>query len=96
MMRKTQSKEAFAVDVEDVSGHKKVRAAGISPDMTVAELVQGLVPQMGLPGTDPEGRPVSYHVRSDREGRHVHGSEIVGDVLSPDDRIVLQPNIQAG
>ena len=73
--------DAFAVNVEDVSGHKRVRAAGISPDMTIAELVQGLIPKMELPGSDPEGRPVAYHVRSDREGRHLHGSEIVGDVL---------------
>jgi hypothetical protein len=89
-------RESIALCAEDVSGYTKVRAAGISPDMTVGELVEGLVPKMGLPGADAGGRPVSYHARSDREGRHLHASEIVGDALEPDDRIVLQPNIQAG
>ena len=96
MSRETGLRDSFAVNVQDVSGQKKVRAAGISPDMTVGELVQGLIPQMRLSGSDGDGRPVSYHVRSDREGRHLRQNELVGDVLEPDDDIVLQPNIQAG
>ena len=96
MSSETRMYDALALNVESVSGHKKVRAAGIAPQMTVAELVEGLLAQMELPAVDPEGRPISYHVRSDREGRHLHATEIVGDVLQPDDGIVLQPNIQAG
>ncbi len=96
MLKRTRWREAFALSVGDVAGHKQVRAAGIPADMTVAELVQGLAAKMGLPERDAEGRSLSYHVRSDSEGRHLHGSEIVGDVLLPNDHIVLQPNIQAG
>ena len=86
--------EAFSLYVEDVSGQRKVRAAGVSPDMTVGELVQGLIPRMGLPAT-ADDRPVSYHLR-DGAGRNLHASELVGDVLEPDDCVVLQPNIMAG
>lgn len=96
MSSQTRVRDPFTLRVENVSGHKKVRAAGVSPDITVAELTAGLTAKMDLPDKDPEGRPVSYHVRSDREGRHLHSSEVVGDVLQPGDRIVLQPNIQAG
>jgi hypothetical protein len=42
------------------------------------------------------GRPVTYHARLDREGRHLHATETVGEALQPNDRIVLQPNIDAG
>ncbi len=88
--------EAFSLNVEDVSGHHKVRAAGISPAMTVRELVRGLVPRMDLPLSDQDGRPMAYHVRLEREGRHLHASEIVGDALEPDDCLILQPHIVAG
>ena len=96
MSRETGLRDSFAVNVQDVSGQKKVRAAGISPDMTVGELVQGLIPQMSLSESDADGRPLSYHLRSDREGRHLREHELAGSVLEPDDVIVLQPNIQAG
>ena len=96
MSNLTASKEAFGITVSDVSGQTLVRAAGVSPNSTVGELVQGLVPKMELPTADPEGRRLSYHVRLEREGRHLHASEIVGDVLQPNDQIILQPNIMAG
>jgi hypothetical protein len=88
--------EALAIQASDVSGQKVVKVAGIAPDATIGELVQGLVPKMELPTADAEGRPLSYHVRLEREGRHLHATEIVADVLEPEDRIVLQPNIMAG
>ena len=89
-------RDAFAISVADVSGQNVVRAAGVSPGATVGELVQGLVPKMNLPESDAEGRKMSYHVRLERLGRHLHPSEVVGDVLEEDDRITLQPNIMAG
>ncbi len=94
MTRELELKEAFSFFVEDVSGHHKVKAAGVSPDMTVGELVQGLIPRLGLPAT-ADDRPVSYHLR-DGAGRNLHASEIVGDVLEPGESVVLQPNIMAG
>ena len=84
------------IRASDVSGQKTVKVAGIDPDSTIGELVEGLVPKMHLPANDGEGRPISYHVRLEREGRHLHASEITGEVLQSDDQIVLQPNIMAG
>lgn len=86
----------LAIQASDVSGQKVVRVAGLSPGTTVAELVSGLVPKMGLADADADGRQLAYHVRLEREGRHLHASEVVGDVLMPGDKIVLQPNIMAG
>ena len=87
---------ALAIDAVGPTGQNPVRVAGISPDSTIGELVTGLVPKMGLPAADPEGRPLSYQVRLEREGRHLHATEIAGDVLRPQDRIALHPNIMAG
>jgi hypothetical protein len=39
---------------------------------------------------------LSYQALLEREGRHLHAAERVSDVLEPQDRIVLQPNIDAG
>lgn len=95
-MSSTLVREPFAVSVANVSGQKVVRAAGISPATTVGELVQGLIPKMDLLQADADGRKIAYHCRLERLGRHLHPTEIVGDVLEPDDRLVLQPNIVAG
>ena len=80
----------------DVSGQKTVRASAIPADATIGELVQGLLAKMGLSRNDTEGRPLQYYARLDRDGRHLNGSEIVGDALREDDEIVLTPNIDAG
>lgn len=86
----------LSISASDVSGQKVVKVAGLAPDTTVGELVHGLVPKMGLSESDAGGRTLAYHVRLEREGRHLHASEVVGEALQPDDRIVLQPNIMAG
>jgi hypothetical protein len=96
MSNSLEVREAFAINVADVSGQNVVKAAGLSPGATIGELVQGLIPKMNLPVVDPEGRKISYHVRLDKAGRHLHPTEIVGDVLEEDDQITLQPNIMAG
>ena len=51
---------------------------------------------MQLPQMDAHGRPLTYQVRLEREARHLHGSELIGEALQTDDRLVLQPNIDAG
>ena len=84
------------LQVSDVSGQRMYSLRGIPVASTVGELVQGVLSPMKLPRNDASGRPVVYHARLDREGRHLHGSEIVGDALRSDDRLVLQPNIDAG
>jgi molybdopterin converting factor small subunit len=80
----------------DVSGQKVVRASGVSTALTVTELVQRLIDKMNLSKTSADGRPLAYQARLERSGRHLHGSETVGDALSDDDEVVLTPDISAG
>ena len=90
--------ETIGLELEatDVSGQKKFNVRDVSPDATVGELIQGLLAQMKLPQNDVAGRPLTYHALLEREGRHLHASERVGDTLTTGDLLVLQPNIDAG
>ena len=83
-------------EVSDVSGQKMVRVSNLVNDATVSELVRGVLPGMQLPQNDAAGRPLTYHARLEREGRHLQASERVADALLPGDRVVLQPNVDAG
>ena len=51
---------------------------------------------MSLPQSDSGGRPLNYHARLEHEGRHLHASERIGDVLEMGDHLTLQPNVDAG
>lgn len=82
--------------ISDVSGQKERTVTKPPRDATVGELIQAMLPQMRLPEADANGRPLTYHARLEREGRHLHGSEVIGEALEPNDRLVLQPNIDAG
>ena len=86
----------LTLEAKDASGQKTAVAEGVPSDSTVGELVEGLVSEMKLPANDVEGRPLSYRGRLEREGRALNPSERVGDALQEEDRIVLQPNIDAG
>jgi hypothetical protein len=82
--------------VSDVTGQKNVKASAVPAHYTIAELVQRLIAKMGLARTSSGGQPLAYHARLDREGRHLHGTETVGDALRTDDELVLTPDIDAG
>jgi hypothetical protein len=93
-----QDSNAGGLEIEatDVTGHHTFRVRDYPERSTVDDLVRTLVAGMELSHTDPTGTPYTYHARLDREGRHLHASEIVGDALQTGDRISLQPNIDAG
>ena len=86
----------ITLHASDVSGQKSAEVNGVATEATVGELIEGLLPDLELPANDAGGRPLTYHALLEREGRHLHASETVGDALEADDQIVLQPNIQAG
>jgi len=88
--------EGIALTVSDVSGQKVFRVPKAPPQATVGELVQGLLAQMNLPANDPNGQPLAYAARLEREGRHLNAAERVGDALEAGDKLTLQPNIDAG
>lgn len=84
------------LEVSDVSGQKRMTVDEFEQDAIIGELVERLISEMDLTRQDREGRAVTYHARLEREGRHLHASERVGDALQRGDRLVLQPNIDAG
>ena len=84
------------IHVKDVTGQRPYRARGLSTDLSVGDLVQRLSEKMNLPRIDSAGLPQNYQVYLDREARHLYATEKVGDVLEAEDRITLQPDIQAG
>ena len=82
----------------DVTGQTVVNV-GIDPgdrEMSVGELLDALVPRMKLPRLGNGGRPLTYHARLEREGRHLHATEVVGQALQSQDRLMIQPTIEAG
>jgi hypothetical protein len=85
-----------AFEVSDVTGQKVLAVSSVPSGTTVADLVRGLITRMRLPASDTSGRPLTYHARSDREGRHLLSGEQVAHAIHPGDRIVLQPNVDAG
>jgi hypothetical protein len=83
-------------EVSDVTGQKVLAVSRVADDVTVSELIQELLGKMRLPGNDAAGRPLSYRARLESEGRHLQGTERVRESVKPGDRIVLQPNVDAG
>ena len=80
----------------DVTGQKKFRLGNVSRQSSVGEIVRGALARMGLGTQDREGHDLEYRARLERDGRQLHNSELVGDVLQPQDEIVLTPRINAG
>ena len=82
----------------DVTGQTVVNVGIDASDreMSVGELLDGLVPRMKLPRLGNGGRTLTYHARLEREGRHLHATEVVGEALQPKDRIMIQLTIEAG
>jgi hypothetical protein len=84
------------LQVSDVTSQKRAKVRDIASDATVGELVQGLLSQLRMPQTDIEGRPLTYGVRRQSDGLHIHSSQRVAEALKTGDHIVLQPSVEAG
>ncbi|HLV79390.1 MAG TPA: hypothetical protein VKT32_03880 [Chthonomonadaceae bacterium] len=82
--------------VTDVTGQKSYRVEKMPSEATIDEVVQRLLGPMQQPTQDPEGRPLAYGVRSDREGRFLGGNERVSDAVQPNDTLRLLPTVDAG
>lgn len=95
-MRFRDTETVALLEASDVSGQKRATVADVPGEATIGEVVEGLLADMNLTRSDVSGRPLTYHARLEREGRHLHASERVSDALKTGDRLVLQPNIDAG
>ena len=92
--------QAAAIDMnviaQDATGQRQVTLKKVPAGATVLELTQRLLSRMGLVREDVTGAPLQYQARLEREGRHLGDTELVADALKPDDRLTLQPRINAG
>ncbi len=95
-MQAVQTQRTLPLQVHDASRQKRLTVEEVPHDATVGEVVQSLLAELGLPVEDADGRPLSYQALLEREQRHVHATERVGDALLPNDSLTLHPNIQAG
>jgi hypothetical protein len=86
--------DTLDVTVEDFTGQVRRRARGIPRDATVGDFVDGLTRELHLPSNDSQGRPLSYGARA--RGERLLDSDLVGDVLEPEDVVTLAPNVTAG
>ena len=93
---KTIPRTQFGIQAADVTGQNVINVNRLDREMTVGELIEALLPRMRLPRLGNGGRQLTYHARLEREGRHLHATEVVGDALQAEDRIMLQPTIEAG
>ncbi len=86
--------QTISLTVQDASGQREFVARDVPKDACWSEAMNAILAKMSLPRNDSgENR---WTGRLDREGRHLHGSEIVGQSLREGDRIVLQPETTAG
>ena len=81
----------------DVSGQKTAMVEDVPLEATVEDLLTGsLLSDMNLPKNDSEGRPLTYHPLNESAGRHLRLTESVRDAIKPNDRIIFQPDVDAG
>ena len=85
-----------SVRATDTTAQKAVVVSDIALDLSIGELIQGLLPRMAMQRKDSSGRALEYGALSPRLGRHLRPSERVEEVLEEDDEIVLTPSIEAG
>jgi hypothetical protein len=84
------------LEVSDMSAQKRATFNDVPADVSIAEIVEQFLADLSLPRSDSSGRPLTYEARLDREGRALQASERAGHALQNNDRIVLQPSIDAG
>jgi len=89
------TRETITLRVQDMSGQREYVARDVPKDASWGETMAGILATMSLPKNDP-ARPNVWSGHLEREGRHLHSSEIVGDSLVDNDKVVLQPEVNAG
>lgn len=81
--------------VQDMTRQREVVARDVRRDASWGEALASILTTMALPRNEPTAAG-GWAGHLEREGRHLHPSEIVGDALMEDDKIVLHPEVTAG
>lgn len=82
------------IRVTDMTRQREL-VCGVPVEATFGECLDSILAELHLP-SNPEGEATVWSGRLEREGRHIHSSEIVGDALQENDEVVIQRDIQAG
>jgi hypothetical protein len=82
------------IKVSDVTG---LRSGSWQPKPgdSVLALIDEMAEELGLASTDANGQPVVYSARRE-DGMMLAASELVDDVLSGEQAVYLEPDINAG
>jgi hypothetical protein len=87
----------MTVNFRDISGQRRFTARNVSPDATFREVRDRVVDEMGLHRNGGNGNGAdAWTGLLQREGRHIHPSERIGDALQDLDQVELAPEIHAG
>ena len=86
----------MSFEVRDVSGQRSATVNDCPLDASVGEIIPELLSLMSLPANDLSGGPVSHSLRRDSDGAILHDGDVVGEVVQPGGRVVLQPSVDAG
>jgi hypothetical protein len=86
----------LSLTASDVTGQRRVSLGDVSLDATLGEVIDSVLPAMSLNRRNADGRELVVEARLEREGRQLHRSELVRDVLRHEDEIVLHPRVMAG
>lgn len=92
----TSATDSLNLVARDVTGQRTFKVNHFSAEMTVSDLIRDVVPRMGLVSPGAPRELAVFRAFLERESRHLHGGERVGDSLREADEITLQPDIQAG
>jgi hypothetical protein len=83
------------VRAQDVAGLKQVNWVPKSNNQTVAEMIDELIAELRLPEDDGIS-PIVYSARRESDGMALSASEQAIDVLSENETVVLEPDVNAG
>ena len=87
--------KTVSFEVRDISGQKTATVNDCPLNASVGEVIPALLALMSLPQNDMSG-PISHSLRRDSDGAILHDADVVGEVVQPGGKLVLQPSIDAG
>jgi len=87
--------ETMTVHVQDATGQRQCTMRDLPRDASWGEVMKVALSNLKLPKSSA-GQDTIWTGRLEREGRHLHSSEVIADALQDDDRVVLQPETTAG
>ena len=90
-----ENSNTISLHIQDMSGQREFVAKNIPRDAYWGETMGKILSNMQLPQNTPSSGN-TWTGRLEREGRHLHTSEIIGDAMINEDHIVLQPEVNAG